>query len=123
MRNRKKGVLSSEKGFTLFELIVVLAVIAILATIAYPVYTNVIVKAKITQAKAILNEIRVNAWSEYLETGNFPTSVQPSSKDGWTLSIVPAQGYDFAVQASKNGAPPIVTMMLKTDGTVKWDPQ
>ena len=118
VRNQKKRILSSEKGFTLIELVMVMAVIAILAAVAYPVYTNVRDKAKVTQAKAILNEVRVNAWSEYLETGSFPSSI-PSPRDGWTLTI-DTSVTDFKVTASKGDT--TVSMTLKTDGTVVWEP-
>lgn len=45
------------KGFTLMELMVVVAVISILASIAYPSYTSAVLKGKRAQAKAALAEL------------------------------------------------------------------
>jgi type IV pilus assembly protein PilE len=45
------------QGFTLIELMVVVAVIAILAGIAYPSYTRYIVDARRTQAQGILLQV------------------------------------------------------------------
>lgn len=45
------------RGFTLIELMIVVAVIAILAVIAYPSYTRQVQKSRRAQAKADLTEL------------------------------------------------------------------
>jgi prepilin-type N-terminal cleavage/methylation domain-containing protein/prepilin-type processing-associated H-X9-DG protein len=47
------------RAFTLIELLVVIAVIAILATIAYPVYTGVQERAKVTKDMSNLRQIGI----------------------------------------------------------------
>ena len=44
------------RGFTLIELMIVVAIIAILAAIAYPTYTNYITKTRRNAATACLSE-------------------------------------------------------------------
>src|SRR6266478_6239734 len=45
------------RAFTLIELLVVIVVIAVLATIAYPVYTGVIERARVTQDMNNLRQV------------------------------------------------------------------
>ena len=48
--------LRSDKGFTLIELMIVVAIVAILATIAYPSYREQIARSRRADAKAVLLE-------------------------------------------------------------------
>jgi type IV pilus assembly protein PilE len=52
----------SARGFTLIELMIVVAIVAILAAIAYPSYTQHIIKTRRTAAKACLSE-----YANYME--------------------------------------------------------
>ena len=61
----------NKKGFTIVELVIVIAVIAILATILIPTFSNVIAKAN----KAKLDETLANAYTAYTvdvaDNGNY----------------------------------------------------
>ncbi|KZC16364.1 pilus assembly protein PilE [Rhodanobacter sp. FW510-R12] len=52
----------SARGFTLLELMIVVAIVAILAAIAYPSYTNQVVKTRRSAAKACLSQ-----YANYME--------------------------------------------------------
>ena len=64
---------TNDRGFTLVEVMIVVAIIAILATIAMPSYRQHVEKGRVTTAKALLNQARQHAHAEFLKTGNYPT--------------------------------------------------
>lgn len=49
------------RGFTLIELMIVVAIVAILAAVAFPAYTTYIQRGKITEATSSLSELRLRA--------------------------------------------------------------
>ena len=63
------------KGFTLIELMVVVAIIAFLASIAIPRYFNYFVKAKQAEVAMILASLHPAELSYYAEHGTYSTNL------------------------------------------------
>ena len=65
-------------GFTLIELMIVVAIIAILAAIAVPIYSNYITRSKLTEAQDNLSTLRV-AMEQYFQDNRQYTPASSSS--------------------------------------------
>jgi general secretion pathway protein G len=76
-----------ESGFTLLELIVVIAIIGILATIAMPALKDVPVRAREAVLKTNLRTLRDVIDQHYGDKGKYPTSLDALVEAGYLRKI------------------------------------
>jgi type IV pilus assembly protein PilE len=97
-------------GFTLLELMIVVAIIGILASIAYPAYTEYVKKAKRADGKAALlnaqlaqEKYRANHTAYGGAIGDI--NVNAASADGYyTIAVASADATSYTMTATPTGS-------------------
>ena len=112
-------------GFTLMELMIVIAILSVLVAVAIPSYRQYNMKANRSTAAQILLNIS-NRQEQYILDARAYTDVLGSSglniaQDGWTCSNTPATGctnsFYRATVAVTAGTPPTYTVTAVPDAT------
>ena len=65
---------NKQQGFTLIELMIVVAIIGILAAIAIPAYQDYTVRAKVSEVLVLAGNAKTNIAEYYISTGSMPSS-------------------------------------------------
>jgi len=96
------------RGFTLIELMIVLAVLSIIVAVGYPSYMEHVKKSRRAEGMGQLLELADRMERSYSDQGTYPTSVSEvyvATTDGgfYTLSIVSANNVSFTVSAAPTG--------------------
>ncbi len=125
---------SSEKGFTLIELMIVVAIIGILAAIAIPAYSDYTIRAQVSEGLTLAGGAKAAVSEFTMDRGVFPTDNDQAGIsaagdiDGkYTTSIDTAAGADGTITITYgNDAHPEIdtkTLLLSavtTAGSVVW---
>lgn len=124
-------MMKRQQGFTLIELMIVVAIVGILAAIAIPAYQDYTVRAKVSEPLSFADSAKVSV-SEYFQTmGSMPTDLTAAGVSSATSQYISSVSY------SGSGTVGTITLALQnlggsasgnlvftgtgnTDGTVTW---
>lgn len=107
---RHRTTASLHAGFTLVEVMIVVAVIGILSSIAYPSYAEYVLRGKITEATASLQGLQADMERFYQnnrtykdapacdspKVGNFTISCTQDDANGYVLQAA-GEGFTFTI--------------------------
>ena len=82
MKQLQQGKKKLQKGFTLIELMIVVAIIGVLSAIAIPAYQDYVKKSEVASAVATLKSLITPAELYYQENGDLETTTSLSSALG-----------------------------------------
>jgi len=103
------------RGFTLIELMIVVAIVAILAAVAWPLYQHYVVKARVSEALVMAGGLKAAV------AGNASQAAGDLSK-GVTLLTVATGNVASTLIDSGNGTITVVTTAVAGNGTITLTP-
>jgi type IV pilus assembly protein PilA len=96
-----------QKGFTLIELMIVVAIIGILAAVALPAYQDYTVRAKMSEVILAASACRTSITETYQTGGTPPTA------NGWGCETTQATRYVEKVETDADG---VITVTIVATG-------
>jgi type IV pilus assembly protein PilA len=119
------------KGFTLLEMMLVIAIIGIMATFAIPAYQDYMIRARVMEGLQMSMPARMAINEAYMSQHEFPVSQQSAnyespepSKNISNISIASGTGViTIAYTPQAGGGTLILTPSVKNDGQLAWDCQ
>lgn len=129
VKQQRKGKGSSrrrEKGFTIIELMIVVAIVSVLALIALPVYLDYTVRSKVSEALVFMAEGKTSISDAYYSNNIMPTNnTEAGLRDPNNYDV-----YDYLrkLEVGAAGDPGVtqdgtITVTLKLPGTTSDNKQ
>ncbi|MDQ0570451.1 type IV pilus assembly protein PilE [Variovorax paradoxus] len=107
-------------GFTLIEVMITVAIVAILASIAYPSYGRYIIRAKRSAAQAQMMDI-ANRQQQFLLANRIYADKTTLTASGYSLPAEVAANYGYTITLSDPTAPPAFLLTFSPTGNQQAD--
>lgn len=93
--------IKKHRGFTLLEVMAIIAVLGILSAVAIQTYSNFISKSKLVEAVLIFDTVRTNVLSDYYVSAGFPDNIM-SARAGAGVGSAQVNTSDNAVATTSD---------------------
>lgn len=100
--------IARSRGFTLIELMVTIAIVGILASVALPAYTNYVQRSRVPPALDALSTVATRLEQRYQDTGNYANAgncgvTLPTVQNFAITCVISGAGQGFDATATGNG--------------------
>lgn len=126
----QKHINKAQQGFTLIELMIVVAIIGILAALAIPAYQDYTIRSRVSEAFHLASGAKTAVAEFYNSNANFPSSnssaglAAPGSITGtYTTSVtISGDGVITALVNADSGTSGNITLTPDFEGgSISWD--
>lgn len=119
-----------QKGFTLIELMIVVAIIGILAAIAIPAYQDYTIRAQVSEGLSLASSVKASVSESFADRGTWPANmaalgITTASTGKYVSAVAMANGtisLTYGLQANANVAGGILSLkpLVSANMDVIW---